>query len=327
MVRRSLFAMVALMSLLVAALAGPAAADEHDELPEGFTAEQCGVAVAFEVYSSGLATIDDWVEAGLIELVTEDGELLDILIVEGQEQNFLDEVVEFLEGIDLTLAEACTFYGANVGGFVLGHELIDPAGVCDTSAPFLEFRTTVDAQTVTLTWVEITDADDADFSGEDQDGNPVSGVVRYTHDDVALEDDNGTFVARMLWPGAGLDDDGDVETWPGFKPRFDNGTIVGWDPSDDGYEWARADAEGQLGVFAVLEDADLEDGDVTTDLFYVTYAPPDETCEIAVDEARVLPQVLSRTGTDTGLLIAFAGGLLALGVLALWRGRRRQVAS
>lgn len=304
------------IAMLLGMLAAPALAQDVGELPEGFDEpEQCAIAVAFVVADQDPDTYAAWLEDFLTE-----GEAGIITIDEGQEAGFVAAVETYLDGIGLTFAEACSIYGAEVGGISESFGLLGPDWVCeDQIIPYLSFSTNLEAGSIDLTWVEVTDADDpdADFQGEDEAGNEVHGIVRHVAEDVTLEPDGGQLAGKVLWPGMELDADGEPVDWPGWEPELDaQGTIVGWNEVDDGFEWARAHTLGELGVFASL--------DAETDLYYVTYPPADIDCSDPIP-IEVAPQVLSaglaNTGVDTLLLVIGGVSLLGIGALALRRTR------
>jgi hypothetical protein len=229
----------------------------------------------------------------------------------------------------LTPDEICTIYGADVLPDVQELQLLGPLAGCQADIPYLQFQAPIDTDEIELSFVEV--GAEGEYEGVDEDGETVTGAIRDTRT-VDLTGDP-LEVYSLLWPGMELNADGRPIRWPNWEPVFadpndDTSDIVTWEQVDDGFDWARTQVRGELGVFASFNPE--------TALYYVTYPPPDTECadppevEVAgititrpgAQPAEVLGVSLARTGADVLLLAVLGAGILALGVVAVRRPRR-----
>ncbi|MCC5947011.1 MAG: hypothetical protein JJT89_01030 [Nitriliruptoraceae bacterium] len=311
--------------LSVGLLAVPAAAQVTDETGngviagEGFTIEQCITAIL-------------QVQEDLVGSEFEDIDLSDFDF-----GALPDDVIERLLRTE-SAEVVCEGYITSVLPIAQNFVLSDPVAECISVVPYLFFTPIIpfDADTITVRFIDTTGEDRPNsenlgtYDGEDEDGNAVQGVVRY-EEVIDTSDFADGDVYTVLWPGMELDENGDPIKWPNWEPEFDGDDIIGWNQVDDGFEWARASELGELGVVAEVNPE--------TDLYFVTYAPPDSGCadpepvedpevegiqlvrDGGEEAAEVLGRTLARTGIDA-LWLALAGLLLlGLGTVSVMRTR------
>lgn len=287
------------------------------DAPEGFSGEQCEEAVA-----AVLA-----------------GEETDVSFIIPDGVGTVEEYLAALDAAGVSLEEICSIY--ILGGVLPASQdfiLSDPIAECVGIVPFLRLTPIIPFETeeVTLSFVDLSGdeqpnaADLGTYEGTDTDGNEVTGIIRsQTVIDTSEVEEGQVF--DILWPGMELDDDGEPIKWPGWDPVLnDAGETIGWEQVDDGFNWARTEVVGDLGVFAEFNPE--------TDLSFVTYPPPTSDCadpeqtEVegvqlisqpapSGEEPAVLGRQLARTGLDAALLIFGGLALLGLGVVSVMRTR------
>jgi uncharacterized repeat protein (TIGR01451 family) len=117
-----------------------------------------------------------------------------------------------------------------------------------------------------------------------------------------------TISGTQLWPGAGVDANGQGNAWPGWR-QLDDGTWV-LDPAAPFYD---------LRTGAVIE---VRINPTTADT--VAYPPPSTHCDPSVTTTAGGSAVLAKTGSD--VTAPFIGGALIVGLgmgFMLWARRRR----
>ncbi len=172
--------------------------------------------------------------------------------------------------------------------------VVDSEAQCLKDVPYISYAATVEGSTATTLSITFVNPEGADIVLDDL---PLTG--------------------KVPWPGATFDGDGNATDWPGWTKLSSGEWVLG-----DEYSWTRPSIR-------VLFDVNpIADVTVAYPASTAVCAGPQDTGSTitTVGNPTASTPLLSDTGATIAPLLAVAGGLVGVGLLALVVTRRRRAA-